>query len=123
MNTVNGIMYKVLRKKDELLFSCNQHLPNKYIIQYEVGKLVKPPIGCLFVFDSLSAAAYFVSFEDVIYKCQATNCRPLYFIPAFWKDIETFWNKPQVYVNRRYPPVGTYISDSLTLLEEVKFRQ
>lgn len=102
----------------------------KYRLFYEVGKIVKPKIGKIFVFiEEQKAIEWAKLWEGKICECECDNLQKLEKIPYIPRipysgiDIETqaiiedFWERGRIIEYNTFNEV--YVCDSLKVIKEV----
>lgn len=111
--------YKVVGKN---LSSLNQGF-NK--VQYARNVTSYPKIGKLFVFKNIEDAESFVVLEYwyKIFKCEVTNPHGIKRISSYPSQDAIFWKqkaqKKHIDVPTMKAPKGTYVCDSVKLIEEM----
>lgn len=101
---------------------------SKYVVQYELNKIVYPIENTkLFVFENFHAARDFqvCNGDDLcIYICHAVNPQICLGVGIHlgcidYQAIDSFWSKP-CYINTKNPPSGTLMCDGVQLLAKVE---
>lgn len=135
--------YKVVCRDGDELKSSNASFPEmlnevmaELVVHYAQYERAVPKVGKLFVFDTYRHASMFVdlgirgSFRE-IWLAHGENLKPLNIVlqsfrsskivPDFWNMIETEVFNPQlVFPVVNAPPMGTLMSDSVTLIKRVR---
>lgn len=91
-------------------------------VKYRQGRVTKPKLGRLFVFVSFEDAKIFIHGSGSgyeIWTCEVTKPTKIKWIESWWSSsarIEEFWKKRN---GREIAPEGTFVVDSVKLLEKV----
>lgn len=123
------MFYKVVRKKENRLFSYNSSLPECLQLEYVPGIKTVPhnSFPTIFVFDSLRRAEIFILLEEEdceIWECEGKVCEnqdflPLYpiYLPSSLDEINKDTLANSLYFK---PPFVTVYLEDCTLIRKVE---
>lgn len=104
------------------LSETNQSINGFVTIQYSFGRIIKPEVGKLFVFNTLNNAKKY--YDTKIYLCSVKNAyecaRSILNIYHISTDsVKEYWKNERYDFYATLPPNGTMLCDELVLLEMV----
>lgn len=113
--------YKVCHV-DKFNIKTSATTDRRYALEYGLNKKTTPKIEKVFVFETRHDAVMFaIMFKNTrVFSCYAENIvEAPKKIAADSFDFEVFWKKKSV-ENYSWSIPGSYVADSVTLLEEIK---